>query len=160
MGDEVSPAPLSSRLGSMVPLGVGAALFWLLIDQTSKLSCPPFVDIEIALWFDPPPTAPRNRLYKPLSPFCMRSPANPLLSVFVDDEGGEPNSLKVVKVSDWHAVLCILSSACASCSLSIGVDPESEASEPRRERRPSCTSDEAIGESVPDILDEINKLLV
>jgi hypothetical protein len=70
-----------------------------------------FVDVEmlpevtsllcIAKAFSfPPPTAPRNRLYSPLSPFCIISPAIPFGSTPDEDTGGEANSLKVVRVSD------------------------------------------------------------
>ena len=48
----------------------------------------------------PPPTAPRNRLYSPLSPFCIISPAIPFDSTPDEDTGGEANSLNVVRVSD------------------------------------------------------------
>ena len=48
----------------------------------------------------PPPTAPRNRLYNPLSPFCIISPAIPFVSTPYEETGGEANSLKVVSVSD------------------------------------------------------------
>ena len=59
---------------------------------------------------------------------------SPLLSVLADGGGGEANSLNVVSVSEWLAVLCILSNARANCSLSTAVDPEAEAKDPRRDR--------------------------
>lgn len=82
------------------------------------------------------------------------SPANPLLSDIEEEGGGEANSLNVVRVSGWHAVLCILSKAWASCSLSNGVEPDKDAKEPRREPRPRGSKGgtvEALGESWEDI---------
>lgn len=53
-------------------------------------------------------------------------------------------------------MLCILSNASASCSLSIGVDAETDASELRRDPKPRVSKDggpeEACGESWEDIL--------
>lgn len=99
----------------------------------------------------PAPTAPRKREYNPLRPFCIRSPAKPLLSEFDDEGGGDANSLKVVRVSERLAELCILSKAWASCSLSIGVEPESDARDARREPKPSVLEEggptEDCGES-------------
>lgn len=98
----------------------------------------------------PTPTAPRNRLYKPLSPFCMISPASPLLSV-LEGGGGEANSLNVVRVSECDAELCILSRAWESCSLSMAVFPDMEARESRLERWPKLPV-EATGESLVDMM--------
>jgi hypothetical protein len=96
--------PLSSLVGAFDDFEVGVVVLALFAETVSTLSWSPLVDICADLSF-PPLTAPRNRLYRPLRPFCIISPANPLLSGFVDDVGGEANSLKVVRVSDWLAVL-------------------------------------------------------
>jgi hypothetical protein len=153
-GDAVTP--LSSLVGAIDPLEVGVVELWLFMDTFSMLSWSPLLDAGPGLSF-PTPTAPRNRLYSPLRPFCMISPAKPLLSRFADEGGGEANSLKVVSVSEWLAVLCILSKAWANCSLSTGADPVIEARDPRRDRRPRGTTDgtlvEVLRESWEDILD-------
>lgn len=62
----------------------------------------------------PPPTASLNRVYSPLKPFCINSPVMPLVSVPEEEVGGDANSLKVVRLSEWQAVLCIASRAWAS----------------------------------------------
>jgi len=69
-------AMLSSLVGAIEPLELGVGVPVLLIDAVSTLSLSPlFVD---GLFFSfPAPTAPRIRLYNPLSPFCMISPAIP-----------------------------------------------------------------------------------
>ncbi len=97
MGED-AVSPLSSLVGAVEPLEVGVAAVGLFIDRLSMFSWSPLFDIGLAFSF-PPPTAPRKRLYKPLRPLCMISPAIPLLSVFDEDEGGEANSLNVVRVS-------------------------------------------------------------
>jgi hypothetical protein len=74
----------------------------------------------------------------------------------VDEGGGGANSLKVVRVSDWHAELCILSNACDSCSLSNGVELEREASDPRREPMLRGNNEGGpLDESLEDISDQI-----
>lgn len=87
------------------------------------------------------------------------SPAKPLFSDVDDDRGGDAKSLKVVRVSDCRAVSCILSSACASCSLSTGADPERDDNEPRLEPRPRGRMDggpvEALGEPCEDIMKSV-----
>lgn len=138
-------------------LGVGVARFWLLIDMLSILSLSPLLDNVPGLSL-PAPTAPLNRLYSPLKPFWTRSPVSPLLSLRDVDGGGDANSLKVVRLSEWHAALCILSKACDNCSLSTGADPDKDAIDPRRDRRPSGMKFEedapkdCLGELFEDIL--------
>jgi len=138
----------------MDPLEVGVALAWLLVEAMEALSDASWsflVEAVVAFSF-PAPTAPLNRLYSPLKPFCMISPAIPLLSVCEEEGGGEANSLNVVRVSVWHASLCILSKAWDNCSLSIGVGPESEANDPRRDRSPRGIRDEGLGEWLEDMV--------
>ena len=146
--------PLSSLVGAVDTLEVGVAALWLFTDTLSMLSLSPLFDDGPVFSF-PAPTAPRKRLYRPLRPLCIISPARPLLSEFEDGGGGDANSLNVVKVSDWHAVLCILSRACESWSLSIGPTLEREAIDPRRDRSPRGRKDgpgAATRESLVDIL--------
>lgn len=104
--------PLSSLVGAIDAFEVGVMLAWLLLEVMEATSAASWSCLfgVVALSF-PTPTAPLNRLYNPLNPFCMISPVIPLLSVCDDEGGGGANSLKVVRVSDWHAVLCILSKA-------------------------------------------------
>jgi hypothetical protein len=97
MGEAV--IPLSSLVGPPDPLDVGVTAFWLFMDTLSKLSLSPLFDTDPVLSF-PAPTAPRNRLYNPLKPFCISSPASPLVSVFEEEGGGDANSLNVVRVSE------------------------------------------------------------
>jgi len=48
-------------------------------------------------------TASLNRVYKPLSPCCTRSPAVALFSEEGSEPGGGAKSLKVVRTPDWLA---------------------------------------------------------
>lgn len=155
MGETLTP--LSSLVGAIEPFEVGVGVFWvfwLLTDTVSIISLSPLLTLEPVLSF-PTPTASRKRLYNPLRPFCIISPANPLFSALEEEDGGEANSLKVVRVSERQAVLCILSKAWASCSLSTEAGPETEAREPRREPRPSGSKlggAEGLGESCEDMV--------
>lgn len=140
--------PLSSLAVAMVRFVVGVSK--LLMELDSMLSLSPLFDAGLLLSLPPTPTAPLNRLYRPLRPFCIMSPAIPWPSL-VEEVGGGANSLKVVKVSDSLAVLCILSRAFESCSLSI--EPVREASDPRLERLRGKREEaamEARGESLVD----------
>jgi hypothetical protein len=131
---------------------VGVAVVWLFTDAPSILSLSPLFDGGPVLSF-PPVTAPRKRLYKPLRPFCIISPARPLFSGLEEEGGGDANSLNVVRDSDWLAVMCILSKAWESCSLSMAVLLENEAMDPRRDRSPRGKKvwPGATGESLLDI---------
>jgi hypothetical protein len=57
--------------------------------------------------FPSPPTASRNRLYRPLRPFCTNSPAPVLPSKGSAPSGGGAKSLKVVKDSQRLAEVWI-----------------------------------------------------
>ncbi len=133
-GDVDTPLVSRSRL-DVEFLKVGVPDFGLLIDAASWLLLSSLLCAVEVLSF-PPLTAPRKRLYNPLRPFCISSSAIPFDSTPDDEAGGEANSLKVVRLSDWDAVLCIASSAWASCSLSTCDDPVKDAREPRLERIP------------------------
>lgn len=91
--------PLSSLVGTVDAFEVGVAALLLLTDTLSMLSLSPLFE-DGPIFSFPTPTAPRNRLYSPLRPFCIISPANPLLSEFEEEGGGDANSLNVVRVSD------------------------------------------------------------
>lgn len=74
-----------------------------LLEATSDVCPEPslisFASFGMVLVGLPPPTASRNRLYKPLRPFCTNSPAPGLFSKAGIPSGGGAKSLKVVKDS-------------------------------------------------------------
>jgi hypothetical protein len=152
MGD--TDNPVSSLMSAIEPLDVGVVAFWLVTEPDSILSLSPLCD-DGTLFSFATPTTPLKRLYNPLRPFCMISPARLLLSMLDEEGGGEANSLNVVRASEWDAVLWIWSRAWANCSLSIGVDPEREDIEPRRDLIPRLSKGEgpidALGESWEDM---------
>ena len=96
---------LSSLEGAMDPLEVGVGVVWLFNERVSTVSGSPLLEAVPLFSFAAPLTAPLNLLYNPLSPFCTSSVAIPLVSVAPDGGGGEANSLKVVRESEWLAVL-------------------------------------------------------
>lgn len=98
-------------------LEVGVPPFWLEIDTVSWLSFSSLA-VELGDLSLLPPTASLKRLYSPLRPFCISSPASPFVSTPEEDIGGDANSLKVVRLSDWDAEVWIASRAWDSCSLS------------------------------------------
>lgn len=133
-GDEAI-IPVSWAIPLVGLLIVGVVAFGLPRDALSCAFISPLIEVVGDLSF-PAPTAPRKRLYRLLSPFCMSSPAKPFDSGPAEPVGGEVNSLKVVSVSEWEAALWILSSAFASCSLFIPDDPARETKELRLDRKP------------------------
>ncbi len=90
---------LSSLDGAMEPFEVGVGVVWLFSETVSTLSASPLFEAGPLFSFAPL-TAPRNRLYNPLRPFCTSSLAIPLVSDSADGGGGDANSLKVVRDSE------------------------------------------------------------
>lgn len=78
----------------------------------------------------------------------------PLVSVPEEEVGGDANSLKVVRLSDWQAVLCMASRAWASCSLSTCPALVKDANEPLLDRDPRGIL-RVVVEALPDVLDDI-----
>lgn len=80
-----------------------------------------------------------------------------LFSGYDEEGGGEENSLKVVSEFEWLAVMCILSSAWANCSLSTWARVELEMDEVRLDRSPVGINDGGpaggLGESVEDMIE-------
>lgn len=92
---------------SSLETGVGTVRFdvdvsRLFILPVSTLSPSTFLPAS-AFSFPPTPTLVLNRLYKLVRPFCTNSPV--MLAFSVEEGGGGANSLKVVRVSDWDAVV-------------------------------------------------------
>ena len=102
----------------------------------------------------PPATASLNRVYSPLKPFCISSSVMPLVSVPEEEAGGDANSLKVVRLSEWQAVLCMASRAWASSSLSTCPVLGKDANEPLLDRDPIGIL-RVVVDALPDVLDDI-----
>lgn len=128
---EAEEAKFPLELTELRPLLLGVLDSWLFNEDVSP-SASSFPSPELVLSF-PPTTAPLNRLYNPLIPFCINSSAKPFDSTLAEAEGGEENSLNVVSVSECEAELWILSRACERCSLSAWDNVEIEARDPRRD---------------------------
>lgn len=135
---------VSTRLSELIEALEAWPLNDVLFEEASCFSA--VVSSGIVLDELPAPTASLSRLYRPLRPWCTRSPAAPLLSEAGAAPGGGAKSLKVVRESHWLAEVCILSRVWASCSLSAMELTEMEFMESRRVLRGELTDPEA-GES-------------